>query len=141
MTIGQVAKQAGVGVETIRFYEREGLLAPPERKGSGVGYRQYGPDAVERLRFITRAKGLGFTLTEIKDLLHLHGDADATRAEVKRRAEDKAAGIAAKIADLQRMQAALAELIAACDGEGRLAGCPIIAALAGRDAPAHCETA
>ncbi|MBY0230338.1 MAG: heavy metal-responsive transcriptional regulator [Gemmataceae bacterium] len=136
LTIGQVAKKADVGVETIRFYEREGLLAPPARRGSGVGYRQYGQEAVERLLFIVRAKGLGFALSEIKELLRLHADQGAARSEVKRRAEEKAAAIAERIADLGRMQEALAKLIAACDGEGPLDGCPIIAALTcGRGLP------
>jgi DNA-binding transcriptional MerR regulator len=140
LTIGQVAKRAGVGVETIRFYEREGLLAAPARKGSGVGYRQYGPDAVERLLFITRAKGLGFALSEVKELLRLHADEGAARSEVKRRAEEKVAAIEGKIADLRRMREALAGLVAACDGQGPLEGCPIIAALAGHDGTPACGT-
>ncbi len=135
LTIGQVAKKAGVGVETIRFYEREGLLAVPARKGSGVGYRQYGQDAVDRLLFIARAKALGFALSEIKDLLRLH-DGGGDRAEVRRMAAEKAAAVEARITDLQRVRAALAGLVAACDGEGPLDGCPIVAALAGREVPA-----
>src|SRR3954454_756861 len=129
MTIGQVARQAGVGVETLRFYERQGLLEDPGRRASG--YRQYDPAVVGRLRFIQRAKALGFTLREVKDLLRLHQDADATRADVKRRALEKVADIEAKIEDLQRMRAALGELAGACDGDGPLHGCPIIEALAG----------
>lgn len=129
MTIGQVAREAGVGVETLRFYEREGLLEQPGRRESG--YRQYDPAVVGRLRFIQRAKTLGFTLREIKELLRLHGDEDATRADVKRRAEGKIADIEAKIEDLRRMRAALGELVQACDGDGPLHGCPIIEALAG----------
>lgn len=135
LTIGQVAKKAGVGVETIRFYEREGLLAVPARKGAGVGYRQYGQDAVERLLFIARAKALGFALSEIRDLLRLHDGGEADRAEVRRMASDKAAAIEERIADLQRVRAALAGLVAACDGHGPLDGCPIVAALAGREPP------
>lgn len=128
LTIGQVARQAGVGVETIRYYEREGLLEEPDRRESG--YRQYGRGVIDRLRFIKNAQGLGFTLREIKELLHIHADEDATRAEVRRRAEEKVAAVEAKIADLQRVRAALAGLIESCDGEGPLDGCPIIAALA-----------
>lgn len=128
LTIGQVARQAGVGVETIRYYEREGLLEEPDRRDSG--YREYGRGVIDRLRFIKNAQGLGFTLKEIKELLRIHADADGTRAEVKRRAEEKAAVIEAKIADLQRMRAALGGLIESCDGEGPLDGCPIIEALA-----------
>lgn len=129
MTIGQLARLAGVGVETLRFYEREGLLEPPGRRESG--YRQYHPAVVGRLRFIQRAKALGFTLREIKDLLRLHEDEDATRADVKRRAQEKIADIEARIEDLRRMRAALGKLAEACDGDGPLHGCPIIQALAG----------
>jgi Hg(II)-responsive transcriptional regulator len=129
LTIGQLARQAGVGVETLRFYEREGLLEEPARRESG--YRQYDPAVVGRLRFIQRAKALGFTLKEIKELLRLHADEDATRADVKRRAEEKIADIEAKIEDLRRIRAALAGLAQACDGEGTLLGCPIIEALTG----------
>lgn len=135
MTIGQVAREAGVGVETLRFYEREGLLEEPDRRDSG--YRQYDPAVVDRLRFIHRAKGLGFTLREIKELLRLHADEDATRADVKRRAEEKIADIEAKIQDLRRMRAALGELAGACDGDGPLHGCPIIQALAGPTVGPH----
>ena len=130
LTIGQVAREAGVGVETIRYYEREKLLDEPARRESG--YRQYGHGVIDRLRFIHRAKGLGFTLREIKELLRIHADDDATRAEVKRRAEEKIAAIEAKIAELQRMRSALGGLVAACDGEGPIDGCPIIEALTGR---------
>ncbi|MFO0930254.1 MAG: heavy metal-responsive transcriptional regulator [Gemmataceae bacterium] len=129
MTIGQVAREAGLGVETLRFYEREGLLPEPDRRASG--YRQYDPAVVGRLRFIQRAKALGFTLREIKELLLLHEDEDATRADVKQRTREKIADIEAKIADLQRMRAALTSLTESCDGAGPLDGCPIIAALAG----------
>ena len=135
LTIGQVAREAGVGVETIRYYEREKLLDEPARRESG--YRQYGHGVIDRLRFIHRAKGLGFTLREIKELLRLHADEDATRAEVKLRAEEKIAAIEAKIADLQRMRSVLCGLVAACDGEGALDGCPIIEALTGREEHAH----
>ena len=72
ITIGAVARRAGVGIDTIRYYEREGLLPEPQRRASG--YRDYGPDVVERLRFIRRAKDLGFTLEEIRELLALSTD-------------------------------------------------------------------
>lgn len=127
LTIGQVAKQAGVGVETVRFYERQGLLQEPARKASG--YRLFGPAAVARLRFIRRAKQLGFTLREIQDLLDLRADGDATRADVRRRAEDKIADIGAKIRDLERMRDALAGVAAACHGDGPADDCPILAAI------------
>jgi DNA-binding transcriptional MerR regulator len=96
-TIGEVARRAGVGVETVRFYERQGLLAEPDRKASG--YRQYGAEAVSVLRFIRRAKQLGFTLKEIQGLLALRLDAAATRADVRRQARAKLADVEEKIRD------------------------------------------
>ena len=108
LTIGQVARQAGVGVETVRYYERQGLLEQPARKASG--YRQYAADAVSRLRFIRRGKELGFSLKEIGELLALRFGPDATVAEVKRRAEAKIADIEGKIRDLQRTRDALRKL-------------------------------
>jgi MerR family copper efflux transcriptional regulator len=127
LTIGQVARRAGVGVETVRFYEREGLLEEPYRQASG--YRQYDEDVVARLRFIRRAKGPGFSLKEIAELFALRDDPDATRADVRRRAEAKVADIEAKSRDLQRMREALLILTAACDGHGPVSGCPILEAL------------
>ena len=126
-TVGQVAKRAGVGVETVRFYERQGLLAEPQRMASG--YRQYGDEAVVVLRFIRRAKELGFTLNEIKGLLALRLDGAATRSDVRTQALAKVDGIEAKIRDLQRMRDALAGLIVTCHGDGSAAGCPILEAL------------
>src|ERR687896_82889 len=90
LTIGQVARQSGVGVETVRFYEREGLLPRPSREASS-GYRQYSPEAVSRLRFIRRAKELGFTLREIGELLDLRVDPATNRGDVKRRTAAKIA--------------------------------------------------
>lgn len=87
LTIGHLARLAGVGVETVRFYERQGLLAEPERRQSG--YRQYSDEVIQRLRFIRRAKELGFSLAEIRDLLSLRDDPAATAADVRRRAEAK----------------------------------------------------
>jgi MerR family copper efflux transcriptional regulator len=129
LTIGEVARQASVGVETVRFYERQGLLAEPNRRRSG--YRQYDIEAVAVLRFIRRAKALGFTLKEIKSLLSLRLDSTATRVEVRNQAKSKVADIEARIADLQRMRDALQQLIKKCHGEGTLAGCPILEALEG----------
>ncbi len=128
LTIGEVARRVGIGVETVRFYEREGLLAEPARRASG--YRQYGEDAVPRLRFIRRAKALGFTLKEIAELLALRDDPDATRADVRRQAQTKVADIEAKVRDLQRMKEALLSLAATCHGDGPAGGCPILEALA-----------
>src|SRR5947209_4627794 len=116
LTIGQLATRAGVGVETIRFYEREGLLAEPERLASG--YRQYPPEAVDRVRFIRRAQRLGFTLKDAKELLNLRDDPDASRADVRERAVAKLADIEARIRELEGMRADLGRLVAACDGGG-----------------------
>jgi MerR family copper efflux transcriptional regulator len=127
LTIGQVARKAGVGVETVRFYERQGLLQRPDRKASG--YRLFGPAAVARLRFIRRAKELGFTLREINDLLDLRAGNTATRADVRRRAEQKVADLDTRIRDLQRMREALIGLIAACHGDGPAEECPILRAI------------
>src|SRR5437660_1810009 len=114
LTIGQVARSAGVGIETVRFYERQGLLTEPARRESG--YRQYPEDVVARLRFIRRAKELGFSLKEIKELLALRVDPDTTCAEVKRRAEAKIADVEEKIQALQRIKKALVQLTAVCRG-------------------------
>ena len=126
-TIGQVAREAGLGVETVRFYEREGLLEQPARRPSG--YRQFEPEAVDRLRFIKQAQRLGFTLREVKELLALKLDPLATRSEVRERAVAKVADIDQRIAELKRMKKALAPLIKACDGRGSLEGRPILAAI------------
>jgi MerR family mercuric resistance operon transcriptional regulator len=127
LTIGQLAKIAGVGVETVRFYERKGLLAEPNRRPSG--YRQYGEEVVNRLRFIKRAKELGFTLNEIKDLLSLRLDPTTTCADVKERAEEKIDDIEAKIRTLRRMKNALVKVTKACSGRGGTSECPILEAL------------
>lgn len=127
MTIGQVAREAGVGVETIRFYERVGLLEEPPRRQSG--YRQYSPDAVKHIRFIKRAKELGFSLKEIKELLYLRVDTSTSCGAVKRRAEAKISDIERKVQDLQRMKRALVKLAAACSGRGPISECPILDAL------------
>lgn len=127
LTIGRLARSAGVGVETIRFYEREGLLPEPARTASG--YRQYPRDTVDRLGFIRRAKRLGFSLGEIRELLAL-AHADGERARVKALAERKLAVIERRIEELARMRAALAELTQQCSGHGPVEGCPIIEALA-----------
>jgi MerR family copper efflux transcriptional regulator len=127
LTIGQVAQKAGVGVETVRFYERQGLLEEPARKESG--YRQYPEDVVARLRFIKRAKELGFSLKEIKELLALRVDPATTCREVKKQAQAKIADVAGKIRSLLRMKEALVELTRACRGRGPTSECPILDAL------------
>ena len=127
LTIGQLAGRAEVGVETVRFYEREGLLEEPARRPSG--YRQYDEGVVDRLRFIRRAKQLGFTLSEIKELLSLRIDPATTCADVKRRTEAKLDDVAAKIRSLQRMKRALVKLTKACSGRGAASECPILESL------------
>ena len=126
LTIGLVARRAGVGVETVRFYERQGLIEEPPRRLSG--YREYDEEVVCRLGFIRRAKDLGFMLKEIKELLSLRHDPSTPAADVKRRAEAKIADIEAKIRTLQKMKKALAKLTSACRGHAS-AECPLLHAL------------
>ena len=126
-TIGQVARRSGVGVETVRFYEREGLIPQPPRPDSG--FRRYPQDSVSRIRFIQRSKALGFSLREIKELLSLRVDSATSCGEVKRRAEEKVADIERKIHTLQEMKKALARMTAACRGRGPTGDCPILEAL------------
>lgn len=127
LTIGQVAKNAGVNVETIRFYERQGLIGKPPRRLSG--YRQYEPDIVRRIRFIQRAKELGFSLREITELLSLRVARGSTCADVRARALSKMKDIDAKITVLQGMRGALVRLSEACVGRGPVSECPILDAL------------
>lgn len=127
MKIGEVAKEAGVGVHAVRFYEREGLLPAPRRKPSG--YRDYPPEVVPRLRFIRRAKELGFSLSEVLTLLELDGDSGASAADVKRIAESTLAEINSRISGLQRMRCELRKLIDGCSGKGSVADCSILRAL------------
>jgi Cu(I)-responsive transcriptional regulator len=127
MTISQVAERAGIGLETVRFYEKQGLIPEPPRTRSG--YRQYPHDSVPRLRFIQRAKELGFSLREVQELIDLRLDPAAHSSDVKRRAAAKIREIDGKIRDLRRMRTKLAELERACDGHGSTEDCPIIHAL------------
>ncbi len=128
-TIGTVARRAGVGIDTIRYYEREGVLPPPRRRASG--YRDYGADTIERLCFIRRAKDLGFTLDEIRELLALSTDRERGVKSVKQRAEARLAQVEERIRELQRMRRGLKQLIDACPGRGPLEHCPILRALGG----------
>lgn len=128
LTIGTVAKRAGVPIDTIRYYEREGLLPEPLRRASG--YRSYNETAVSRLRFIRRAKDLGFTLEEIRDLLALSSDRSGGVKAVRKRAEQRLASIEERIAELMRIRKGLQQLIQACPGHGDPEQCPILRALA-----------
>jgi len=122
-TIGKLARASGVGVETVRFYERKGLVRRPAAQG---GYRTYSNDDARRIRFIKRAQELGFTLREIKGLLELNASPRTTCADVKRHADAKRTEIGQKIRDLRRMQRSLARLAAACgDGRKAVAQCRI----------------
>jgi MerR family transcriptional regulator, copper efflux regulator len=127
LSIGKVARDSDTGIETIRYYEREGLLEKPARTESG--YRQYSPQVVSRLRFIKHAKELGFSLKEIAELLSLKLNPRSTCAQVKKRAEKKIQGIELKIASLQRMRRVLLKLATACPGSGPTSDCPILEAL------------
>jgi len=131
LTIGKLAKQVGVGIETIRFYERLGIIAAPLRTESN--YRIYQNEDITRLRFIKRAKELGFTLKEIKELLLLRHNPKATKDVVRSKTEEKIALIQEKIVDLTRIQTALQKLVEQCDGHGPASECPILEALEGHD--------
>ena len=127
LSIGQVARRAGVGVETVRFYEREGLLEEPPRRASG--YRQYSEQVVRRLHFIKRAQQLGFSLKEISELLQLRVDAQTSCDEVKQRTETKLAEVELKLIELQRMRQALLQVHSLCIGQGPTGRCPMLDAL------------
>jgi Hg(II)-responsive transcriptional regulator len=129
MKIGELAKRADVAIDTVRYYERQGLLPEAERTLSG--YRQYDASDVERLRFIRRAKALGFTLSEIGELLELSGRREADMAGMKRAAEAKLVDVEARLAELQRIRGGLEALVASCPGHGELEHCPILGALSG----------
>lgn len=129
LTIGALARRAGVGIDTIRYYERERLLPPPQRRASG--YRDYGLGVVARLRFIRRAKELGFTLDDIRELLALSTDRQRGVKNVRQRAEARLGEVELRIRELQRMKRGLKQLIDACPGHGPLEHCPILRALSG----------
>ena len=127
LTIGQVAKRSGIGLETVRFYERKGLVEEPPRADSG--YRQYPEDVVARIRFIRRAKELGFKLKEISELLSLRVDPGTTCADVRKQTDLKIADVEEKIRVLQGIKTALKKLAASCVGTGPTSECPILEAL------------
>ena len=131
LTIGKVARSAGLAIDTVRYYELEGLLEKPARTTSG--YRHYRPDVVARLRFIRQAKDLGFSLREIKELLSLRVEAGRSCADVRARAERKIADVEQRVATLMRMKRALAKLASSCSGRGPTSECPILEALGSRE--------
>jgi DNA-binding transcriptional MerR regulator/copper chaperone CopZ len=126
LTIGKAAQEAGVNVETVRFYERRGLIQRPPK---GAGYRLYAPEQVARIRFIKEAQQIGFSLNEISELLALRADPAADCSIVRRQAIAKRDEVQRKIAQLQAVGAALETLIAACPGKGALRACSILDAL------------
>jgi MerR family mercuric resistance operon transcriptional regulator len=128
LTIGKLARAAGVGIETVRYYQQRALLPVPTARGA---FRYYPTETVERIRFIKRAQELGFTLDEIAELLRLQDGAE--RGQVRQLAAAKADQIAQKLADLQRMHRVLRALVDACAHSGDDSPCPIIETLSHRD--------
>ncbi len=126
ISIGAAARGSGVNIETIRFYERSGLLkAPPRTAG---GHRVYDSGGVKRLNFVRRARELGFTLDQIRDLLALADEAETSCAEVAALASTQLGAVRGRLADLARMEAVLAAMIDRCAG-GTVPDCPILEAL------------
>lgn len=128
---GEVAAKAGVNIQTLRYYERRGLLGEPERRPSG--YRKYPTETVRLIRFIKRAQELGFTLAEIEELLRLRADQSSTCEAVRAAAEEKIADIAERIRSLQSMRRALGVLVASCVSEKSPRRCPMLEALEDRE--------
>ena len=127
LTIGRLAKEVGINLETVRYYERQRLVPKPPRTPSG--YRVYPADAVRRLKFIKRAQELGFSLREVRELLSLRASRTATSAAVRTRAKAKIADIEAKIRTLEAMRQSLRKLTERCDGCAPLTECPILESL------------
>ena len=131
LTIGRLADEVGINLETVRFYERRGLLPRPPRSASG--YRLFPVNAARRLRFIKRAQELGFSLNEIRELLALRTSPHTTTAEIRNRTEAKIADIEGKIKSLDSMRRTLRKLAKSCAGCGPLADCPILESLDGNE--------
>ncbi len=127
LSTSNLARQGGVNLETIRYYERRGLLPKPPR--TPAGYRTFDPEAVRRIRFIKQAQALGFSLKEIRELLSLRLDPRRSCGDVRARAEAKLADIEEKITGLHAMKKTLARFIAACSGRSPISACPILEAL------------
>jgi len=127
--IGKTAKLAGVNKTTIRYYERRNLISKPDRMDSG--YRLFSQRHIDQIRFIKRAQELGFTLSEIKNLLNVKMDEETNCSEVKREAEQKYQDVVSKIEDLQRIKKTLINLIDSCSGSGPIGDCLILEALEG----------
>ena len=127
MKIGEFAQRAGVPIDTVRYYERQRLLPEPERRASG--YRSYVDSDVSRLRFVRRAKALGFTLEEIRELLDLSQSRNDDMGVLKAAASAKLTDVEARIDELSRIRDGLRTLVDACPGHGALQQCPILHAL------------
>lgn len=132
-TIGALAQQAGVAVDTIRYYEREGLLPKPQRRASG--YREYAEGDVKRILFIRRAKDLGFSLDEIRELLTLETDREHGVEGIKQRAKNRLEELNQRIRQLVEVRDELAELVEACPGCGEPECCPILTSIHGEKVP------
>lgn len=124
MKIGEVAKRSNIGIETIRYYERQGLLLKPVRRPSG--YRQYDESTIERLEYIRQAKELGFTLGEIRELLELSFVSQACSEDIRQRAEEKVADIEGKIRSLQQMKRSLGKILQCCREKNFNEECPLL---------------
>lgn len=131
LTIGELARTVGVAAETLRYYERRGLVAPSRRSASG--YRLYDGEARERLRFIRRAQALGFSLEEVAELLAISDNPEADAGEVKALTERRMADIEARLQDLERLRDGLRALSDRCPGHGPTEECPILGALTADD--------
>lgn len=128
MNISDAARRSGLPAKTIRYYEEIGLLSPPRQ---GNGYRSYGEGDVHRLRFLQRARSLGFTIADCRGLLQLYDDKNRASADVRAMAQQRIDDIDQKIAELQSLRATLADLVSACHGDQR-PDCPILDDLAGK---------
>jgi MerR family copper efflux transcriptional regulator len=131
LTISRLAQESGVNLQTVRYYERQGLLAPMAR--TVAGYRIFDPETARRIRFIKRAQELGFSLREIKELLSLRVDAHTTQADIRERARAKRTDVEQKIRHLEAIHASLSRLIKSCRGCGPIEDCPILENLNGKD--------
>lgn len=127
LTISQVAKRGGVNIQTIRYYERQGLLSAKSR--TAAAYRIFSAESVRRIRFIKRAQELGFSLKEIKGLLSLRLDAHTTQADIRKQAQAKIADVEQKILHLEAIHASLLRMAENCSGCGSLKDCPILESL------------
>ncbi len=131
MRIGEMAALAGVPTATVRYYERRGLIAQPRR--TAAGYRQYGPDAARRLRFIRHAQELGFSLEEVQQMLELRAEDPAACARVEATTRERIELVRQRLAELKRLESTLQALVRSCESNSPTEPCPILAVLADDD--------